>query len=844
MALRPRTVKAGSLAAIAVPSVLGSTLVAPASAFAPVVQDIPGAATATTAPKPLFTSTVQPTLSQVSVQIRQQAEQAKQTQQIPATTAVQPIQQTYTAQATQAAQQATPSATFQSAQAVQATQAAQPSAQPTLAQIAQTPAATQNAATPTAQPTLAQIAQTPAATQNAATPTAQPAQSAQATQAASGVAATRTNQTFLSYTSPAGTTSQYHVYAEGVDFSKPVGVVFYFDGDYWRNDQSKVYDPSGELAQMAASAAAQNMLFVPVISPDTNRYDAGVTWWEDMDRNGEFFRAFASSFIAANGVDSSNVWTMGYSGGAEFITYELNTKPQTWRNGGGSIMVAGGGLDEGTPSDALKSQPMYWYANANDGTGETYPQTWSARGAVKGGYNAYRNAGYTNVSATVLNGSGHFDYNFSQILSNSLTKGTETAAPKVEQKTEQKQQSTQRARTMRSATYQSYTSPAGTTSQYHVYANNLDYSKPVGVVFYFDGDYWQRNESKVYTPDEGMLAAMGKIANTRNMVFVPVISPDTNASGDGITWWEDMNTNGEFFRSFAKSFISQNNLDASQVWTMGYSGGAEFITYELTDHNTAWRNGGGSIMVAGGDSDGSIDADATTKGLPMYWWVGANDTSGNTNPVTWSARGAVESGYNAYLGAGFSDARVKLIDGFSHHDYDLPHILASSLDFAGKTPALGYSDLSDSNPNYNEISWHSDHRIMIGFADGTFRPNASVNRAQLATYLYRVAGRPAVNVPAVSPFSDVPVNHPAYKEIFWLSQQGISGSDFRPLEAVTESTMAEFMYRAAGSPAQDQGGYASQALAWAASNGIGTGSTSNAAVTRDAMAGYLYIYAN
>ena len=777
MALRPRTVKAGSLAAIAVPSVLGSTLVAPASAFAPVVQDIPGAATATQTPKSLFTSTVQPTLSQVAVQIRQQAEQSKQTQQAPATTAVQPIQKTYTAQAT-------PSATFQ------------------------------------------------------------PAQTAQATRAASGVAATRTNQTFLSYTSPAGTTSQYHVYAEGVDFSKPVGVVFYFDGDYWRNDQSKVYDPSGELAQMAASAAAQNMLFVPVISPDGNRYDAGVSWWEDMERNGEFFRSFASSFIAANGVDSSNVWTMGYSGGAEFITYELNTKPQTWRNGGGSIMVAGGGLDEGTPSAALKSQPMFWYANSNDGTGETYPQTWSARGAVEGGYNAYRNAGYTNASATVLNGSGHFDYNFSEILSSSLTKGKATAAPKAEQKAEQKQNNAPRARTMSSATYQSYTSPAGTTSQYHVYANNLDYSKPVGVVFYFDGDYWQRNESKVYTPDEGMLAAMGKIANARNMVFVPIISPDTNASGDGITWWEDMDANGEFFRSFAKSFINQNNLDASQVWTMGYSGGAEFITYELTDHNTAWRSGGGSIMVAGGDSDGSVDADATTKGLPMYWWVGANDTSGNTNPVTWSARGAVESGYNAYLGAGFSNARVKLIDGFSHHDYDLPHILASSLDFAGKTPALGYRDLSDSDPNYNEISWNSDRRIMLGFADGTFRPNASVNRAQLATYLYRVAGRPAVNAPAVSPFSDVPANHPAYKEIFWLSQQGINGSDFRPLEAVTESTMAEFMYRAAGSPAQAQGGYASQALAWAASNGIGTGSTSNDAVTRSAMAGYLYIYAN
>lgn len=47
------------------------------------------------------------------------------------------------------------------------------------------------------------------------------------------------------------------------------------------------------------------------------------------------------------------------------------------------------------------------------------------------------------------------------------------------------------------------------------------------------------------------------------------------------------------------------------------------------------------------------DADATTKrGCPCTGWVGANDTSGNTNPVTWSDE-VVESGYNAYLGAGF-----------------------------------------------------------------------------------------------------------------------------------------------------------------------------------------------
>ncbi len=58
-----------------------------------------------------------------------------------------------------------------------------------------------------------------------------------------------------------------------------------------------------------------------------------------------------------------------------FITYELNLA-QTRRNGGGSIMVAGGGLDEVPPRPTSpKSQPMFECADSNDGS-ETYPQAW------------------------------------------------------------------------------------------------------------------------------------------------------------------------------------------------------------------------------------------------------------------------------------------------------------------------------------------------------------------------------------------------------------------------------------------------------------------------------------
>ena len=90
--------------------------------------------------------------------------------------------------------------------------------------------------------------------------------------------------------------------------------------------------------------------------------------------------------------------------------------------------------------------------------------------------------------------------------------------------------------TVASGTYRSYTAPNGLNSQYHVYANGIDWSKPVGVVFYIDGDYWRNDQSKIHSPEQGMLPAMGRIANARNMVFVPVVSPDKNASGNGITW--------------------------------------------------------------------------------------------------------------------------------------------------------------------------------------------------------------------------------------------------------------------------------------------------------------------
>lgn len=85
---------------------------------------------------------------------------------------------------------------------------------------------------------------------------------------------------------------------------------------------------------MAAEARKKNMVLVVPISPDRQARGNGITWWEEADANGDWFRALQSSLTARYGLDTSRVWLTGYSGGAEFITYELLADRQSWIKGG------------------------------------------------------------------------------------------------------------------------------------------------------------------------------------------------------------------------------------------------------------------------------------------------------------------------------------------------------------------------------------------------------------------------------------------------------------------------------------------------------------------------------
>lgn len=227
-----------------------------------------------------------------------------------------------------------------------------------------------------------------------------------------------------------------------------------------------------------------------------------------------------------------------------------------------------------------------------------------------------------------------------------------------------------------SGTFRSYNG-----SQYHVYANGIDWSKPVGVVYYLDGDYWTTGQSKVWDPNNPDLQAMAKVANDRNLVFVPVISPDKDASGDGITWWQNETGNGNWFRGFASWFNKAVRIDQNNVWTIGYSGGAEIETFDLAvQGQSSWRTGGGSIMIGGGDSNGLKSyVSPGEKQIPYSWYVGTKDGYGVSWPQNWSAWGAAHSGRSVLQSNGYTNTRMVEIPNTSHYNYRFADILTDSL---------------------------------------------------------------------------------------------------------------------------------------------------------------------
>ena len=167
-----------------------------------------------------------------------------------------------------------------------------------------------------------------------------------------------------------------------------------------------------------------------------------------------------------------------------------------------------------------------------------------------------------------------------------------------------------------------------------------------------------------------------------------------------------------------------------------------------------------------------------------------------------------------------------------------------------------FKDVASDSYYYEAVQWAVANGITEGTSADTFSPGASCTRAQMVTFLWRAAGSPAPKS-AANPFKDISANDYYYEAVLWAVENGITsgtGADtFSPGATVTRGQTVTFLHRAAGSPLAgssafsdvSDSAYYAKAVAWAAENGItsGTGNskfTPNAACTRGQIVTLLY----
>ena len=161
-----------------------------------------------------------------------------------------------------------------------------------------------------------------------------------------------------------------------------------------------------------------------------------------------------------------------------------------------------------------------------------------------------------------------------------------------------------------------------------------------------------------------------------------------------------------------------------------------------------------------------------------------------------------------------------------------------------------------------KIEYCSEQKLLFGSTDGLFHPNDTLTRAMVVSVLWHMAGTPDARS---AEFTDVPANSWYEKAVNWAAEHKIvSGYDemhFAPDASVTREQLATMLYHYAQWAQQDTtanqptqfddwnqvSGYAVDALSWAVEWHIINGKTAvtvapKDSATRAEFAAMLYQY--
>jgi hypothetical protein len=180
-----------------------------------------------------------------------------------------------------------------------------------------------------------------------------------------GLLVDKPNQSFTSgqYTAP------YHIYAAGLNYAKPVGMLLFADGSgesgFSKPDSSyQMGGPTG----LIAVAKKHNMILLYPASPNRT-----CKCWDEGDRAGysTWAQALVTQVESQYQINKSRVAVGGYSSGGtlESLSWLPSGAAQQTMDAGVLVFIAAGasGGDSGTYSDAFKKNVhMYWSVGDQD----------------------------------------------------------------------------------------------------------------------------------------------------------------------------------------------------------------------------------------------------------------------------------------------------------------------------------------------------------------------------------------------------------------------------------------------------------------------------------------------
>ena len=234
-----------------------------------------------------------------------------------------------------------------------------------------------------------------------------------------------------------------------------------------------------------------------------------------------------------------------------------------------------------------------------------------------------------------------------------------------------------------------------------------------------------------------------------------------------------------------------------------------------------------TILTVGGQA---FDVDATYTIVTNDFMAAGGDT--------YYAFSAAESGYDTGI------SLDQVVMDYITEELDGTVTAARYGQTANRIHTISYNDVTAGDWFTPDVIYVTLTGLMNGTGDG-FSPNNNINRAQLVTVLYRMAGEPEVT--GENPFTDVPDGQWYTDAVLWAAENnitdGTSETTFSPNDALTREQMATFLYRfanfEAGEPIEVTGDlsgytdadlvadYAVDAMTWAVGEGVISGIGNN-----------------